>query len=139
MTFTEFIKKYTPDYKEREREFIRSGLPKSIPVSRLLKTFRDRLFPEALETYTSEVIAEARRVKYNIPDQETIVTEGKSHEYVEFAHNEWASIHEIREKCDCKKLTKAGFTPIEKVTRKESSAQIDWSKFRIPRVHAPGK
>lgn len=80
MTFTEFIKAYTPDYKEREREFIAEHVPGSKSFGGRLRQFRERLFPEALETYTSEIIREVKPVKYEIPDSGITIIEEKAPE-----------------------------------------------------------
>lgn len=78
MTFTEFIKTYTPDYAERERKFIERSAPGALYFSGALKLFRENLFPEALENYTSEVISRVKEIKYKSPDPKIDIIEEKA-------------------------------------------------------------
>ena len=53
MIITEFIKTYTPNYKERELEFIESSIifEAELPLSKRLRIWRESLFPEAFYHY----------------------------------------------------------------------------------------
>jgi hypothetical protein len=54
MTYTEFVKKYVPDYKNRELEMIQfyAKTESNLHMNRLIELWREQLFPEALENYT---------------------------------------------------------------------------------------
>lgn len=56
MTFTEFIRTYTPDYFERERDFIANYTNRFGFFPQALKLWRESLFSEAIENYTNKIL-----------------------------------------------------------------------------------
>jgi hypothetical protein len=56
MTVTEFIKTCTPNYLQRERDFIANYTNRAGFFPQELRLWRESLFPEALENYTNKIL-----------------------------------------------------------------------------------